>query len=100
MGGAWLVCARQSPEGSGWGLSLPFSPRNDAFLGLRPLRSCFVNCEGPSVSMTFLITQLENLVIWGVRMHPGSSLPDWAQSSLKYLPSFLENSVLPLCASQ
>lgn len=45
------------------------------------------------MSMTFLITQLENLVIWGVRMHPGSALPDWAQSSLKYLPSFPENSV-------
>ena len=32
--GARLVCARQSPEGSGCGLSLPFSQRNDALLGL------------------------------------------------------------------
>lgn len=34
MGGARLVCARQGPEGRGWGLSLPFSLRNDALLGL------------------------------------------------------------------
>ena len=60
-----------------------------------PLRSRFVNCEGPSMSITFLITQLENLVIWGVRMHPGASLP-WLGTELIKVPPLLSRK-FPLC---
>lgn len=45
------------------------------------------------MSITFLITQLENLVIWGVRMHPGASLL-WLGTELIKVPPLLSRKFL------